>query len=242
MTSIMTSIESLTEAFNNTCNISDKNVSNNVNVHFNITDEYVKISCNIQKPIEDNPLKKWIKEIDIHKELSLYQFKQSDQFKLVANIELDQDITAKGSKKRNTVIKFNNVVSKEEWEQEEEYIYIFTINGKIVKIGGTRTGLKSRCASYLCGHHIPERGKSGDCSKTNAYIYNTFEFYLQNGYKIQMYGFKLPSTEVKVRIIDEDVIVKAQTYHAYESIIMQKYKSQCGHIPVLCDNSDPNYK
>jgi hypothetical protein len=53
------------------------------------------------------------------------------------------------------------------------------MNGYIIKIGGTRTGLKERCGSYLCGHHIEERDKSGDCSKTNAYIYNTFEFYLR---------------------------------------------------------------
>ena len=36
-----------------------------------------------------------------------------------------------------------------------------------------------RC-SYLCGQHVLERGKSGDCSKTNAYIYNSFVFYLKN--------------------------------------------------------------
>ena len=53
------------------------------------------------------------------------------------------------------------------------------MNDYIIKIGGTRTGLKERCGSYLCGHHVEERDKSGDCSKTNAYIYNTFEFYLR---------------------------------------------------------------
>ena len=59
----------------------------------------------------------------------------------------------------------------------------------IVKIGGTRTGLKGRVSSYLCGHHIEERGKSGDCSKTNGFIYNTMEFYLNLGCKIKMYGY-----------------------------------------------------
>ena len=59
-------------------------------------------------------------------------------------------------------------------------IYIFTINNYIVKIGGTRNGLKDRTNSYLCGHYILERGKSGKCSITNAFIYNTFDFYLQN--------------------------------------------------------------
>lgn len=60
-----------------------------------------------------------------------------------------------------------------------EWIYIFTINDHIVKIEGTRTCLKDRCISYLCGHHTTDRGKSGKCSGTNAYIYNTFYFYLK---------------------------------------------------------------
>jgi hypothetical protein len=64
------------------------------------------------------------------------------------------------------------------------------INDYIVKIGGTRAGLRGRANSYLCGHHIKERSKSGDCSKTNGFIYNTFVHYLNKGFKIEMYAYK----------------------------------------------------
>ena len=116
------------------------------------------------------------------------------------------------------------------------------MNDKIVKIGGTRTGLKGRVASYLCGHHIEERGKSGDCSKTNGFIYNTFYFYLLNNVSIKMYGFKIPMIKHKCTILDEDVEIKLQTYHAYESIFLQDFKKIYGEYPILCDNSDPEYK
>jgi hypothetical protein len=45
----------------------------------------------------------------------------------------------------------------DDFKEKKEWIYLFLINKRIVKIGGTRTGLSGRCASYLCGHHIQER-------------------------------------------------------------------------------------
>jgi len=115
-------------------------------------------------------------------------------------------------------------------------------NKKIVKIGGTRTGLSSRATSYLCGHHIKERGKSGDCSKTNGYIYNTFDFYLQNGYEIEMYGYELPIIKIMANVFEEQIEIISQTYHAYESKILTDYKNKYNSYPPLNDNCDPNYK
>lgn len=112
----------------------------------------------------------------------------------------------------------------------------------IVKIGGTRTGLKGRAVSYLCGHHIEERGKSGDCSKTNGFIYNTFEFYLNLGCKIQMCGYELPKTEITIEIFRKETKITAQTYHAYESTFLEDYKKNYNEYPVLNDNCDPDYK
>jgi len=116
------------------------------------------------------------------------------------------------------------------------------INDMIVKIGGTRTGLKGRVASYLCGHHIEERGKSGNCSKTNAFIYNTLVFYLNLGCKIQMYGYELPKTEITIEIFGKKIKITAQTYHAYESTFLEDYKKNYNEYPILSDNCDPDYK
>jgi hypothetical protein len=91
--------------------------------------------------------------------------------------------------KKKTLIKFVPLISAKEFNENQEWLYIFTVNNKMVKIGGTRDSIKARCGSYLCGHHVVERGKSGRCSVTNSIIYNTFEFYLKLGYKFQMYGY-----------------------------------------------------
>lgn len=184
---------------------------------------------------------KWIKNIDISKELRLDDYCHVALFHKVADIVPDTELTSAGKKKRGTVIQFK-YLDKHEWEERCEWIYIFSMDGVIVKIGGTRTGLKGRAGSYLCGHHVPERNKSGDCSKTNGFIYNTFDHYLSLGRTIEMHAFKIPRVTVSLDILGRNIDVDAQVHHAYESRFLQEYKNQTSHFPCLSDNADPNYK
>lgn len=201
---------------------------------------------NFDEMYNNSPYKKWIKDIPLNKCISVDSYNRIDNFTLVADIRLDNEVFASGkktgTKKRSTVIKFEPTIPNEDFANKTEWLYLFTINGKIVKIGGTRTGLRQRAASYLCGHHVEERGKSGDCSKTNGFIYNTFEFYLKMGYEIQMYGYELPKTEITIEIFGNETKITAQTYHAYESTFLEDYKKMYNEYPALSDNCDPNYK
>lgn len=196
----------------------------------------------IKQIYNESPYNKWIKLIPLDDSISLDKYNRKKYFTPVANIVLDKELFTSGKKKRKTVIQFIPTVSKEEFNQKTEWLYLFTINEMIVKIGGTRTGIKGRITSYLCGHHIKERGKSGDCSKTNAYIYNTFEFYLNLGYTIKMYGYKLPKTEISIEIFGNETKITAQTYHAYESTFLGDYKKIYKQFPILSDNCDPDYQ
>lgn len=212
----------------------------------NITNMLKKctVKCDINKFYEIDPIKKWIKIIPIDDCVLFEKYEQKHLFIKVADVILDEEIhkSDKNIKKRKTLIQFVPTILPTIFNNSDEWIYIFTVNARIVKIGGTRTGLKGRVSSYLCGHHITERGKSGDCSKTNAFIYNTFNFYLKNEYKIEMFGYKLPKLNVKVEILGEEHILTAQVYHKYESIFLEKFKKKYGEYPCLSDNSDPEYK
>lgn len=176
------------------------------------------------------------------------KFRKTKQIKLLKdNIPNIESIAKKyypntTTKKRDTVIRFVKTITKNDWKYNCEWIYIFTYNNRIIKIGGTRTGLDARCVSYYCGHHTKERGKSGDCSKTNAKVYNTFEFYLKNieNTQLEMYGYKLPKSTKTEKVWGYDTTFEVQTYHKYESLLLQKYKTQNGKYPILSDNADPN--
>jgi hypothetical protein len=201
---------------------------------------------NIYDLYDKSQIKKWIKLISINDTILFDDYNRKDYFIPIADIILDDEIITsgkkEGSKKRKTLIQFIPKISNEDFSKKNEWLYILVINNRIVKIGGTRTGIKGRIQSYLCGHHIEERGKSGDCSKTNGYIYNTFEFYLNLGCKIEMYGYELPKTEFKIKIFDKEIKIIAQTYHAYESTFLEDYKKNYNQYPILSDNSDPDYK
>jgi len=215
--------------------MSETNFDNDISGLANITEAY-----------ESSVIKKWIKLIPTDKTIPFDKYNRKDYFIPIADIVLDGELFTsgkkQGDKKRNTLIKFIPTVSIEEFNKKSEWLYLLVINGMIVKIGVTRTGLKGRIASYLCGHHIEERGKSGDCSKTNGFIYNTFEFYLNLGCKIQMYGYELPKTEITIEIFGKETKITAQTYHAYESTFLEDYKKNYNNYPILSDNCEPDYK
>lgn len=184
--------------------------------------------------------------IPTEKTIPFDKYNRKEYFMLIADIVLDRELLTSGkkigNKKRTTLIQFIPTISYEVFNKKTEWLYLFVMNGMIVKIGGTRTGLKGRVLSYLCGHHIKERGKSGDCSKTNGIIYNTFEFYLNLGCKIQMYGYELPKIDHSTEILDKETKITVQTYHAYESTFLDDYKKNYNDYPILNNNCDPDYK
>lgn len=196
---------------------------------------------NIIQLCKETAYSKYIKPIPRNRTIEFAAFEHKGYFTCIADIVLDKEVNSRGEKKRQTLIKLDNFV-KEMIEGKKEWIYIICINGLIVKIGGTRNGFKERFGSYLCGHHITERNKSGKASETNKYVYNTLYFYLEMGCEVKVYGYELPVYEMKVDMWGDEEIIKTQTFHSYESSIINKFKKQTGFIPFLCDNSDPEYR
>lgn len=189
----------------------------------------------------DNSLhKKWIKKIPDNNNLHIDNYPYRHHFEEVADIVLDNDLKENGEQRRQTVIKWEPSLSAAEWRKRDEWIYAFTINGIIVKFGGTRTGLQDRASSYISGHHTVSRGGKDKMSVTNAYIYNTFEFYINLGYEIKMYAFRIPQSTITINILGNDVDVIAQTYHAYEAKYLSDF-IQNYYTPFLCNNKDPTY-
>jgi hypothetical protein len=223
-----------------------KRIYNNVKMTTNDSSKDISGYPNVADLYTSAVNKNWIKLIPMGRTAPLSDYNKRGYFVPVADIVLDRETfgtgAKEGRKKRNTLIQFLPTISPEEFKEKTEWLYLFAINCRIVKIGGTRTGLKGRVASYLCGHHIKERGKSGDCSKTNGFIYNTFDFYLNLGCKVQMFGYKLPKVEQSVNIFGEETKITVQTYHAYESKCLNDYKKTYNEYPILSDNCDPEYK
>lgn len=154
------------------------------------------------------------------------------------------DITIDSSEDRQTVIQAVPIKGQaEKWCTSEESIYTFVRNGKIMKIGGTRVSMKERFGSYLCGHHVPQREKSGKMSVTNAYLYHTIEADLLDNEDSnwELYTFPLPPQEITVDFMGKKRVIRAQIYHGLESHAIEEYRKITGSNPQFSANSDPKY-
>jgi len=188
--------------------------------------------------------KKWAKPLQQESvTIQLYNERCSHNFQLCGPIVLDE------SPQRQTTL---TVVPEDpkRWKSETEHIYAIVRNGEIMKLGGTRTGMKKRWDSYKCGHCVPERLQKrtgepfpGKMSVTNAHLYHTIEQGLLRGEHWEFWSWELPSHIFEVEMpTGVKIQIATQTYHAYESWSMTEFQDMAGHIPQLCNNSDPNYR
>lgn len=188
---------------------------------------------------ENEEISKWVKNLNLNEDgVHFKNYNNKKYFKEIGKIILDDETTYNGSKKRKTLIKLETMIEEKEYSSDKnEWIYILTINGEIVKIGGTANGLKKRMASYLCGHHTQDRGRSGKCSVTNAYVYNTLYHHLKiKNNIIKMYGYLLPKKEIKINVLGKNKNVYPQTYHLYEADFIENFVHVYGKFPQLSKN------
>ena len=125
-----------------------------------------------------------------------------------------------------------NVVNgfEEKYESYRELIYAIVIDGKIVKIGGTYTGMKKRHGSYNCGTR-KARAK-GTCSVTNFDITEYQFTALRQGKTVEWYVFDVPLAEATINLPwGEEITYNAKTYMKYESSLSHKYAELRGAVP-----------
>lgn len=210
-------------------NVTD-NISSNEYDSFreNLSQKFIEDTkiCSSKKPMSSVTLE------DIEKHACRYEdFAHRDNFEIVSEVKLDM------SSSRQTLIRFVPM-NIDKWNACGNWVYMFVVNDRIVKIGGTKNGLKKRAASYLCGHHTR---KYNTCSITNGIIYNTFLYYLQKGAKILMYGMRCPPVYATIDVFGEQHSVETQVFDVYESVLIRKYTSEIGMPPLLSTRSDPRF-
>ncbi len=175
----------------------------------------------------------WIKTLNFDKYLN------TEDYPLITNFTKIGDFVLT-SNKRNLW----ELIHKDETEYKKRQngVYIISINNKIVKIGGTKVGMKGRINSYLCGHCTSDRKKAngkhypGKMSVTNAYIYNTILYYLLSDCDIQLWFYPIQDTIIEIDIFGEKKKISVQNYDYYEQKALNEYKKIMGNYPPLSNN------
>jgi len=199
------------------------------------------------------PQNQWVRPINFDGQIKWKNYEKKSYFKRVAWIVPDLAVVEEapkkgkgnpskqpGDKKRQTLIQFINTIPVELWREPVEWIYILVIDGYIVKIGGTRVGLDDRCRSYLSGHCVPEKG--GKSVSTNAFIYHTFHWYLEQGMSIEMYGYRIEPKQDTDTMLGFTETYSISRYHVWEAKLLGEFERLYGKKPPLSCNSDPKYR
>ena len=94
--------------------------------------------------------------------MAMYNERCSGNFQKCGDIILD-----KLESRQTTLLVEIPPELKSRWSRETEHIYAIVRNGEVMKLGGTRTGMKKRWDSYKCGHCVPQRiqKRSGEPSQ-----------------------------------------------------------------------------
>lgn len=200
--------------------------------------EIIKIQRWWKKIKEQKICKLYYTSLQNEKEYKFNLFQLKDNFKKVGTLFKTKN------KKTNWDIKIN--IPEKEYKKRQNLVYILVYNGNIIKIGGTKTGLKNRIQSYHCGHCIKERKKKnnkyypGKCSVTNANIYNTIYYYLLENNNFELYYYPIPDMYATYNIFGKIEKKKIETtYEYYETYVLDIFKKQFECFPILSINSHP---
>ena len=167
--------------------------------------------------------------IDVSNELSIDTFLKYEFYKIADAVLKPEHRFIKNPEVNP--IQYNVVKGLEEkYKSYRELIYAIVIDGKIVKIGGTYTGMKKRHGSYNCGTR-KARAK-GTCSVTNFDITEYQFTALVQGKTVEWYVFDVPLAETTVNLPwGDEISYNAKTYMKYESSLSHKYAELRGAVP-----------
>lgn len=118
-----------------------------------------------------------------------------------------------------------DIIYDKRYSSRRGIVYVFVIDGKVVKIGSSTTSMKARIQSYNCGKQAYR--DSGTCSTTNYFVLQSF---LKINKPIDVYGFFPESIVVDVFGVDEEVSIPPKIY---EKNILKHLKEE-DKLPVLC--------
>jgi hypothetical protein len=123
----------------------------------------------------------------------------------------------------------------EMFNKRQELIYFLTFNGRIVKIGGTSTGFKSRIGSYYCGTRANR--ERGTCSTTNYHVSEAIYAALVENKEVRFYAYFVPPVTKIVDVLGMKKEIPCLTWQAYEDRFLSIYKDTNHTYPPLSKNT-----
>lgn len=149
-------------------------------------------------------------------EMDYKDFSYKDDFELICTLHPNKKLE-----------KLEIEVVNEEKCKEQGFVYVFTIKGKIFKIGQSITNIKKRIQSYNCGK--VEYRINGTNSTTNYFVLQSL---LNINKTIEVFAFFPPKPSYK--IFNQTFTDSYPPSKKAENIIINDFKKKHKKLPIGC--------
>lgn len=124
------------------------------------------------------------------------------------------------------------------WNAEQkEWLYLIAYSKKVVKIGMTSSGLKSRYSSYNCG--TKKAMIKGSCATTNFVVTQANYLAIRKNLNVEIFAYEIPENWTNTVIFGKKQRVLNKVAHKYESTLIDLYYKKLEKMPPLCSASGP---
>jgi len=114
-----------------------------------------------------------------------------------------------------------------------EWLYCLTYDGRIVKIGMTIKSLFERfVSSYSCG--TARAMRLNTCSSTNFILSECNFVAKKNDIKVEIYGIRCDPIKKKITRFGITKECRFSGVRDQETMLTQRFKDEYNHIPILC--------
>jgi hypothetical protein len=126
------------------------------------------------------------------------------------------------------------------YKDHNQWVYILTIQDKIIKIGDSTMTLSGRWNSYSAGTRSAR--EKGTCSTTNYYISEIIRVALNMKLEVKLYGYPIPNRIYDIDVFGDKESALADFVKLYEGKMIERFNNIYGKLPVVGKNGKGNSK
>jgi autotransporter-associated beta strand protein len=120
------------------------------------------------------------------------------------------------------------------YKNHQQWVYVLTIGGRVVKIGNSTMTLSGRWNSYTAGTR--KNRNKGTCSTTNYFISEIIRVSLLKGFEVKLYGYPIPNRIQAIDVFGDTEIQLADFVKVYEGKLIKKFNDIYGKLPIVGKN------
>lgn len=127
-----------------------------------------------------------------------------------------------------------DVMIEPTYKKHNQWAYVLTIGGKIIKCGDSTMTLQGRWSSYSAGTR--QNRDRGTCSTTNYFISEIIRQSLNSGLSIELWAYPIPNILQTIDVFGDTETALCDFVTYYESKLLKRFFDIYNKLPIVGKN------